>query len=210
MPIQDPNTDPTQQVADSPGLLSVERIVTFFLGPIVLAVAGFLSIEAGRLAGVSLSQELVAGIGMSGVLGATALIYKWLDGRSKHTLAKLDIAHTRIVHLLETAGVSSPAQAGFVKLALADLEHVAEHASQSAVNLIHDHLGALVDTKLDDRVHSLLSSDALVSGQAATDPPAPAVPAPPPIPAAGNDPAPATPVAQGAAPVADAGAASSQ
>lgn len=192
--------------SDTPGLLSVERVVTFLVGPIILALAGWLSAEVATLTSIQLSPELVGGAGIAGVLGATALIYKWLDGRSKHTLAQLDIIHTKISAVLGSVGVTPTMQEGFVHIALADLEHLAEHASQSAVNLVHGHIGVLVDTKLDEKVSALVkSAQQPVQEKPVSEPP------PTPIPAA-VDPAPATPVAAqpGAAQAADAGAASTQ
>lgn len=75
------------------GLLSIERVVAFVLGPAVTAGAGRLSVWLAESAGVHLSgPEIVAAFGAGGV-AAAGLVYKWLHGRQ----LEMTLSNTRFL-----------------------------------------------------------------------------------------------------------------
>lgn len=198
---------PDTTTPETPGLLSkivslasIERVVTFVVGPIVIAGSGLLSAWLSTKAGIPVTPKVIEGSVASGGLAAGGIIYKWLDGRSKHTLQELSHKGEALQPLLGTVGVTPAVEEGVIHTTLADLERMAQHAASKAVAEIHKITPppVVVEGK---------SGGAAVQAQ----PPPPA-----PIPAATTDPAPATPVQAQPAPApvvgqaADAGAATGQ
>lgn len=157
--------------------LSIEKAVAFVVGPVVAAGAGWLSTFLATRLGVNISQEAIVGIYGTGQLTAFGLAYKWLHGKQVEMQVQGAIA--KVEPLAASMGIAPAVQEGFVHVALADLEHLAEHAAATAVGAIHQVQVKQPEVK-----------------QEAQPPPVP------PIPPAANDPAPATPVQP-----ADAGAA---
>ena len=63
-------------------MISIERIVAFVLGPIILAGSAWLAGAAGKY-GLHLDKTGIAALATSGAVGAVGLVWKWLHGRQK-------------------------------------------------------------------------------------------------------------------------------
>lgn len=116
------------------GLVTIERVVAFVLGPAVVAGAGWLSTLLAREIGIEVSSKEMIGVFSAAALGAAGLVYKWLDGRSKHTLVAVEKEAQKV---LTDVGVSPSAQDGIIHMAEADLEKFAQNIIGKTVGVIH-------------------------------------------------------------------------
>lgn len=98
-------------------LLSIERVVAFVLGPIVVAASGTLSAWLATEVGANVSPAEITGAFATGGLTAGAAVWKWLHGRQVYEQLQVDAAHV-------------PGASGFIHTTLADLEGLAHSAAQ--------------------------------------------------------------------------------
>lgn len=112
-----------QPEPQDPKLISIERVVAFVLGPVVIAASGFLSAKAVQL-GFNVTPAEVEASFASGGLTAGALVWKWLHGRQ--AAEKLKVWEAEIGRV--------PGASDFVHTTLADLEGLAHTA---ALNVAH-------------------------------------------------------------------------
>lgn len=120
-------------VSEPTGLVTIERVVAFILGPIVTALAGRLSVWLAETAGVHLgAPEIVAAFG-AGALGAASLVYKWLNGRQ----LEMSLKNNVLVKEIE----KEPPE-GFIATTARDLEGLAQSAAAQALASVHGPPGA--------------------------------------------------------------------
>lgn len=121
--------DTTQPI----GLITIERVVTFVVGPLVIAGSGTLSAWLSTKVGVHVSSSAIVGAFATGGLTVGAAVYKWLDGRSKSTLQKAEHVAIEGHMLLQKEGVSLDVQNKFISVGEADIKKLAEDAAAKAV-----------------------------------------------------------------------------
>lgn len=116
------------------GLLSIERVVAFVLGPSLTLVAGGIATQIDRLGG-NVSPTGVAVFASTCAAGAAGLVYKWLHGRQEE--AKLKANFENLARPLDPYihGVlgADPGLEGFIKTSVSDLEGLAQAAAEKAV-----------------------------------------------------------------------------
>jgi hypothetical protein len=187
-------------------LVSIERVVAFLLGPIVVAGSGTLSAYLATKVGIEVSASTITGAFATGGLAAGALAWKWLHGRQIQPLLNtagkyLGEAQTGIATL---GGVSVAKQDDVLHTTFAELEALAEKTAKKVAAEITGPKAGETEGKT-----SAADTTLWIAPPAQTSEPPP----PTPIPVAANDPAPAgaAPVAFAApGPVADVGAAPTQ
>jgi hypothetical protein len=214
---------------------SIERVVAFVVGPIVVAGSATLSGWLSTKIGVQVSSATITGAVATGGLTAGALAYKWLDGRSYTLVTKAEaLVKAGYAHLAPFADDLKlvPGANGALQIALKTVESEPmrlaatvggpigpglEETAQRLEQTIKDELSKAVAviTKPNGAVNAGEEKTSIVGSTTTWNAGAPVAAAPPPvapIPPATNDPAPATPVqAQPAvAQAADAGAAPTQ
>lgn len=148
-------------------LVSIERIVAFVVGPVVIAGSGTLSAWLSTKVGIKVSAPEITGAFATGGLAAGALAWTWLKGRQIPLLAQGQQAVSTAENALSTLGVSKGTQDGVIHIAEEDLKRLLEDTAQKAVDAIHG------------GKEYVAKPEFVVGG---------------PIPAAANDPAPSTPV----------------
>lgn len=109
-------------------LVSIERVVAFVLGPIVIAGSGTLSAWLSTKVGVNVSAPEITGAFATGGLAAGALAWKWLHGRQSYSAIEADLSK------FEGA---VPGGDSFIKTTVKDLEGLAQSAAQKAVEGLH-------------------------------------------------------------------------
>lgn len=109
---------------------SIERVVAFILGPVVIAGAGWLSTFLAKEIGMPVSSETIVGVFGVGALGAAGLAYKWLHGR------QLEMSLTQANEALISGALGSSVGEGFVHTTLRDLEGLAQSSAHHAVSAI--------------------------------------------------------------------------
>jgi hypothetical protein len=217
---------------------SIERVVTFVVGPFVVAGTGWLSTFFATRLGISISQEAIMGIYATGSVSAAALIYKWLHGRQNPELIKIEaltkagLGHLiPVMHTLEavtgTHGLLGIGEQqaektlfGALKSASSSdpvVEQAIEEARQRFEEVIHPILNNAVKEAAGTAAvvtapPMMGSKEGVAPESGMSDRSEPAAEPLPPIPTSPNDPAPPTPPgasqATEAAPAADQGAAS--
>lgn len=115
----------TEMSSQPSQLVTIERAVAFVIGPVVVAGSAWLSAWLSTKVGIKVSPGEITGVAATGGIGAAGLIYKWLDGRSKHTLQEFSFDQQKAAYLLKQAGISPE-----------DLENVAKDAADKAAQKI--------------------------------------------------------------------------
>jgi hypothetical protein len=108
-------------------LISIERVVAFVVGPIVIALSGTLSAFLATEVGVNISAPEITGAFATGGLAAGALAWKWLHGRQLSESLQHDLP-AGVTNVVGTS-LGSP----FIKTTIEDLEHLARHAAETVV-----------------------------------------------------------------------------
>src|SRR5215831_1831210 len=110
------------------GLVSIERVVAFILGPSIAALSGWLSTLLAKKWGIKVEGAELAGIFSAGVLAATALVYKWLHGRQVEM-------GTKTVEKVGLPG-GELAVGDLAPTSISDLEGLASNAATQAVESV--------------------------------------------------------------------------
>lgn len=122
-------------------LISIERVVTFVLGPIVIAGSGTLSAWLSTQVGVHISAPEITGAFASGGLAAGALVWKWLHGRQKAPIL-MPPGVTKVLNTVEgtvgNLGIPENVQESAVK----NVFHLAEGEAEKIAELLAKHLQA--------------------------------------------------------------------
>jgi hypothetical protein len=113
--------------SESPGLISIERVVAFVVGPAATALSGYASAWLAERLGVHLGGAEILGLFATGGAAAAGLAYKWLHGRQVEMGVEGMLAKANAV----------PGATEFLHTTLADLEGLAQKAATEAV----EHLG---------------------------------------------------------------------
>lgn len=155
------------------GLVTIERAVAFVVGPVVIAGSAWLSAWLASRLGVEVSSGEITAVAATGGIGAAGLIYKWLDGRSKHTVATLQLDAQAASSALATAGLPVKDQQGIVHMAEEDLKKLVEGAANQAVDAFHK------ATPAGDPAEPIIASPHDPAPATPIEPPAPIDPAAP-------------------------------
>lgn len=128
------NKTDEELAAQPSGLVTIERAVAFVVGPAIVAGSAWLSAFLASKLGVEVSSSEITAVAATGGIGAAGLIYKWLDGRSKHTLQQAQIASEKAQGFITKEGVPLATQDGIIHIAEKDLRSFAEGIAEHAVN----------------------------------------------------------------------------
>lgn len=110
-------------------LVSIERVVAFVLGPIVVAASGTLSAYAVKWGFEVTPAEVEAAFATGGVT-AGGLVWKWLHGRQ--LAEKATVLEGSLGHGIGTL----PGVDGFIHTTLTDLEGLAQSAAERAASAV--------------------------------------------------------------------------
>lgn len=107
-------------------LISIERVVAFVLGPIVVAGSGMLSAWLSTKVGVKVTPAQVTGAFSTGGLAAGALAWKWLHGRQTYEAIEHD--------LLGVENSLGSSDSAGLRVTLKDLEGLAQSAAAHVIS----------------------------------------------------------------------------
>lgn len=171
-----------QPVPSSSGLISIERVVAFVLGPIVVAASGTISAAAVKW-GFNVTPKVVEGAFITGGLAAGAAVWKWLQGRQKPPIVLEDGKHVlnTVSGMVEDLGIHPAQQQAIERQVLGVLE---EHA-----HAIVEQLAAHITVR-DQQPTQPAGKTSVAPAEATVQAPEPVEPIPPAV----GDPAPVTPV----------------
>lgn len=126
-----------QELATQPsGLVTIERVVAFVVGPAVVAGSAWLSAFLASKLGVEVASGEITAVAATGGIGAAGIIYKWLDGRSKSTLQKTQLLAENAQKFVAKEGVPIATQDGIIHIAEKDFIAFAHSVAQSTADVI--------------------------------------------------------------------------
>jgi hypothetical protein len=198
MSAQNTTQEPTPTVPTSQGLISIERVVAFVLGPIVVAASGTISAAAIKW-GFNVTPKAIEGAFITGGLAAGAAVWKWLQGRQKTPILLNDGKHVlnTVTGVVEDLGITHNQQQSIERQVLGVLEEHAHNIANmiaSKVQMAGTEIHITNPTKTNSAPSAEATKSVETSGQG-SQVTAPTEPEPPieTLEEAG-DPAPATPV----------------
>jgi hypothetical protein len=173
-----------------PSFWSIERVVAMVVGPLATAGSGWLALVIStNLPGhPQVSSGAIYAFASTVAGGTATLIYKWLAGRSAHTLAVLRHEADAVQPMLSSVGVTPALEAHVGSAVLAHVEQIAEAVAKKIKQpSALQYQGGEAVTEVTGKV---MGSQEKAQGAPTVTPIAPAQ----------NDPAPATPATAEAQP----------